>query len=41
VEKAVERVLRKGMRTSDLAAKGGPKPVSCRAMGDAVAAEIR
>ncbi len=40
VEKAVEKVLEKGLRTADLAKKG-EKAVSCREMGDAVLSEIK
>lgn len=40
VEKAVERVLARGIRTRDIAQKGETNLVGCRAMGDAVAAEI-
>lgn len=40
VEGAVERVLEKGLRTADLAKKGGDT-ISCSQMGDAICAEIR
>jgi 3-isopropylmalate dehydrogenase len=39
VEQAVEKVLEKGLRTSDLV-KQGEKAVGCSQMGDAVCAEI-
>ncbi|HSR72034.1 MAG TPA: isocitrate/isopropylmalate family dehydrogenase, partial [Kiloniellales bacterium] len=39
IETAVERVLAAGLRTADIAAPG-TKPVSTRAMGDAVLAEL-
>ncbi len=39
VENAVEKVLRKGLRTADLAKKG-EKAITCPQMGDAVCAEI-
>ncbi len=41
VEAAVERVLAKGVRTADIAQKGETNLVGCRAMGDAVTAEIK
>src|SRR6185295_14155698 len=40
VDAAVEKVLAAGLRTADLARKGG-KFVTCREMGEAVAKEIR
>lgn len=39
VESAVEKVLRKGLRTADLAKKG-EKAITCPQMGGAVCAEI-
>ncbi|HVZ81661.1 MAG TPA: 3-isopropylmalate dehydrogenase [bacterium] len=40
VEKAVERVLDSGLRTADLAQKGG-KVITCREMGEAVIRELK
>jgi 3-isopropylmalate dehydrogenase len=40
VEKAVERVLDSGLRTADLAQKGG-KVITCREMGEAVLRELK
>lgn len=39
IEAAVNRVLEKGLRTSDMMSEGCT-PVGCRAMGDAICAEI-
>ena len=39
IEQAVRRVLKQGLRTADIAAKGGPN-VGTRAMGDAVVAAL-
>ncbi len=39
IDTAVERVLRRGLRTADLARRGGPS-VSTTAMGDAIVAEL-
>ena len=39
IEAAVNRVLEKGLRTGDLMSEGCT-PVGCRAMGDAICAEI-
>jgi 3-isopropylmalate dehydrogenase len=40
VERAVERVLAKGLRTPDLMTVGGGRKVGTRAMGDAILAEL-
>ena len=40
IENAVEKVLDKGLRTSDLAT-GTEKAVSCQQMGAAVVAELK
>ena len=39
IEAAVNRVLEKGLRTGDMMSEGCT-PVGCRAMGDAICAEI-
>ena len=39
IEAAVNRVLEKGLRTGDMMSEGCT-PVCCRAMGDAICAEI-
>ena len=40
LEQVVERVLAKGIRTSDLLQNEGETPVGCREMGDAIIAEL-
>lgn len=40
LEKAVEQVLAKGIRTGDLMQADGGTPVSCTEMGDAIVAEL-
>ncbi len=40
IEAAVNRVLDKGLRTGDIMDEGG-KPVGCKAMGEAIVAEIK